>query len=192
MGITERIVFGAIYARRSIRRFEDGRPVERAKIEKLLRAAMAAPTACNIQPWDFIVVTERAIIDGIKRTIRQYGDYNAQAAIVVCGNSARVPWGDHGELDCAMALENIMVAAPTLGIGTVCVGGFDRAGVKALFALPPTVEPIGLLYLGYPGERKRPRTKYLEEAVHWNGYDSSRDSGPRPGDIIAYGPEASV
>lgn len=188
----EKIVFDAIYERRSVRYFDDAREVEREKITKLLKAAMAAPSACNIQPWDFIVIDDKALIGRIKGDIERYGDYNVPVIIVVTGNNEHIPWKDHGIIDCALAMENVMIAAPTLGLGTVCVGGFNREKVKTALSIPESCEAIGMIYLGYPKEEKGPRTRYREDAVHWNGYDNTRSHEPRPGNIIVFGPESSI
>jgi nitroreductase len=188
----EEIVFNAILARRSIRSFDDTIDVEKEKIIKLLKAAMAAPSACNIQPWDFIVITEIETIEKIKDIIKQYGDYNTKNIIVICGNNEHIPWKDNGIVDCSAAMENIMIVAPTLGLGTVCIGGFDRSKIKDILGIPTNVEAIGMLYLGYPKEIKSPRTKYTEEAIHWEKYDTGREQKPRKGNIIVFGPESSV
>jgi len=187
----ERIVFEAILGRRSIRHFES-RDVEKEKIVKLLEAAMAAPSACNIQPWDFIVIQNKSKITEIKETIAQYGNYNVSVIIVVCGSNTFIPWKDNGVVDCAAAMENIMIAAPALGLGTVCIGGFDRIRVKALLDIPKESAPVGMIYLGYPKETKEGRTKYLEEAVHWGKFDTTREQKPRPGNITVFGQEASL
>lgn len=184
--------FEAIYRRRSIRRFDQGRAVEHEKIVELLKAAMAAPSACNIQPWDFVVVTEGKTIGAIRKATGGNGDYGVPAIIVVCGDDAHIPWKDHGVFDCAAAAENLMIAAPSLGLGTLVVGGFDRNTVRKLLSIPESIEPICLLYLGYPEESKPPRTKYLEEAVHWGKFDSSRKRDPRPGNILVFGPASSI
>jgi nitroreductase len=188
----EDIVFDAIYARRSIRLFDENTDVEKEKIIKLLKAAMAAPSACNIQPWDFIVISEQETIKEIKKSISNYGDYNTKNIIVICGNNEYIPWKDNGIVDCSAAMENIMIAAPTLGLGTVCIGGFDRSEIKNILGIPPNVEAIGMLYLGYPKEVKKPRTKYIEEAVHWEKYDITREQRAREGNILIYGPESSI
>lgn len=192
MNLREFFIFQTIYSRRSIRKFKSDKKVEYKKINKLLRAAMAAPSACNIQPWDFILIDDRETIEKIKNSIEQYGNYNTPLIMVITGNNANIPWKDNGIIDCALAMENIMIAAPTIGLGTVCIGGFNRKAVKEILGIPENIEPIGMLYIGYPNEHKKPRTKYLSEAVHWNKFDSSRDQRPRPGDVIAFGPEASV
>jgi len=189
---SEELILNAIYARRSIRQFVQGKPVERDKLETLLKAAMAAPSACNIQPWDFIIIDDKDTICEIQESIDKYARYNPTVIIVVCGNNKFIPWKDYGIVDCACAMENIMIAAPTLGLGTVCIGGFDRGKVKEQLEIPENIEAIGMLYVGYPGEEKNPRTRYLEEAVHWGKYDKTRTRKPRPGNILEFGPEASL
>ena len=192
MSLSEIFVFKAIYSRRSIRNFKSGKKVEGSKITKLLKAAMAAPSACNIQPWDFIVIDQAEILERIKSSIENYGNYNAPLIIVITGNNRNIPWKDHGIIDCALAMENMMIAAPTLGLGTVCIGGFDKKNLKEILDIPDDIEAIGMLYVGYPNERKSPRTKFLAAAIHWNKFDRQRDQNPRPGDIIAFGPDASI
>ena len=90
----------------------------------------------------------------------------ADPRIVICGNNEFIPWKDYGVVDCACAMENIMIAAPAVGLGTVCIGGFDRRTVKEQLAIPDGIEAVGMLYVGYPDKERQPRTKYLEEAVH--------------------------
>ena len=185
-------ILHAIYARRSIRKFVQGKPVEREKLETLFKAAMAAPSACNIQPWDFVVVEDQASVREIQAGIEQYAEYDPTVIIVVCGNNEFIPWKDHGVVDCACAMENIMIAAPALGLGTVCIGGFDRRKVKQQLDIPEEIDAVGMLYVGYPDEEKPPRTKYVEEAVHWGRYDGKRPRKPRPGNILEFSPEASI
>jgi nitroreductase len=192
MNLREFFIFNSIYSRRSIRNFKSNKKVEPNKINKLLKAAMAAPSACNIQPWDFIIIDNEEIISKIKNSIEKYGNYNTPLIMVITGNNKNIPWKDHGIIDCSLAMENIMIAAPTLGLGTVCIGGFNRKIIKEILEIPEDIEAIGMLYIGYPNEHKKPRTKYIKDAIHWNKFDSTRDQKPRPGDIIAYSPEASI
>jgi nitroreductase len=166
--------------------------VERKKLEVLLQAAMAAPSACNIQPWDFIIIEDQESIQAIQAGIDQYAHYDPAVIIVICGNNEFIPWKDFGVIDCACAMENMMIAAPAIGLGTVCIGGFDKRKVKQQLAIPADIEAVGMLYVGYPGEEKQPRTKYLEEAVHWGQYDGERTRKARPGNILEFGPEASL
>lgn len=178
-------VFQALFGRRSIRAYRDDRQVAQADIVKLLQAAMAAPSACNIQPWEFVVVTEPEPLSRVKATTGSNGQYNAPVAIVVCGVSALIPWpGDDGTADCAAAIENLLTAATAMGLGTVWIGGFDRAALRQALDIPESITPVGMVYLGYPAEEKEPRTQYLAEAVHWQRYDSTRQPERRPGSLV--------
>jgi nitroreductase len=164
-----------IFQRRSIRKYTD-QQVEPEKINLLLRAAMASPTAMNCKPWEFVVVTDpKKLAQFRKRLI--FGNRNAPTAIVVCGNpslsvnpAARLFW----EQDCSLAGENILIAAEGLGLGTVWIGIHPVAEfiriVREIIDLPRHVKPLGLIYVGYPAEEKPARTQYDEKRIHWEMY----------------------
>ena len=177
-------LFDVLYRRRSVRRFQ-GRPVERGVIARLLDAAMAAPSACNLQPWEFIVLLEPENVARLKGCIGESNGrhYNAPAAIVVCGNSHHIPWGGYGTLDCAAAIENLLLAVTTLGLGAVWIGDFDPTAVAALLDIPEHVGVVSLVLLGYPAEDKPPRGQYTEEAVYWERYDPQREHPKRSIDL---------
>jgi nitroreductase len=169
--------FEAILARRSIRAYAE-KPVERALLVRLLEAAMAAPTACNAQPWEFVVVDTPEGMETL-RVILPHGKYNAPVAIVVCGsetkalnNCAEKYWVQ----DCSAALENILVAAAGMELGTVWIGVYPLAervaALRPVLGLPETVTPLGVVFLGYPSPegQKEPRTQYDERRVHWGRY----------------------
>jgi nitroreductase len=160
----------ASYKRRSVRKYLD-KPVEKEKIETLLKAAMAAPSARNVQEWHFYVVQGKEKMQGLI-DIMPYGKYNAPCAIVVCGdldNSLKETAQKYWVQDCTAALENILNAAPELGLGTVWLGVYpndDREEPTIEFlGLPETKIPLGVVYVGYPGEEKEPRTQYDESKV---------------------------
>ncbi|MCX6035911.1 MAG: nitroreductase family protein [Chloroflexi bacterium] len=168
-----------IFRRRSIRKYTD-QPVELEKLESLLQAAMAAPSAMNCKPWEFVVVTDPDKLAQFRKRLI-FGNRNAPAAIVVCGNpslsanpAARLFWVQ----DCSIAAENILIAAASLGLGTVWVGVHPVAGfvrvVREIAGLPKHVTPLGLLYVGYPAEEKPARTQYDEKRVHWQGYKKNK------------------
>ena len=181
----EQHVFDAIYARRSIRAYQEGREVEQEKIMNLLKAAMAAPSACNIQPWEFVVVTDKETTSSIKQSIPQFGNYNAPLIIVVCSYAKYIPWeNDEGLVDCSAAIENMLIAATAMQLGSVWIGGFDRAAIRSILDIPEHVVPAGVIYFGYPAEHPEPRTKYVEEAVYWQKYDPEREHEHRPGSLI--------
>jgi len=188
MTLSEQPVFDAIFSRRSIRVYQPGREIEREKIIKLLQAAMAAPSACNIQPWEFIVLQGEEALGRVKPLLLEHGNYNPPLVMVVCGYPDDIPWeGDTGRADCCAAIQNMLLAATVMGLGSVWIGGFDADALRQSLDIPERVVPQAVVYFGYPAESKQPRTKYLEEAVHWGKYDPTRQHKPRPGNILIEG-----
>jgi nitroreductase len=184
VNLYEEHVFDALLGRRSIRAYLD-RPVEHEKIIKLLQAAMAAPSACNIQPWEFVVLTDPERVRALKAAVVENGSCNAPLVIVVCGHGDYIPWeGDHGLVDCCAAIENMLIAATAMGLGSVWIGGFDAASIRELLDIPQDVFPVGIAYFGYAAEQKEPRTQYVEQAVYWQKYDPTRERRPRTGNLI--------
>ena len=161
--------------RRSIRRFTD-QAVDKETITLLLEAAMAAPSAMNAQPWEFVVITEKETMDKFRSAL-MFAKMNAPAAICVLGSS-RMQKGKAGDKfwvqDCSAATENILLAATALGLGSVWVGVHPVAlftrQVKRILNLPEGVTPLNLVYIGYPAEQKTPRTQYEESRVHWGPF----------------------
>ncbi|MDF2802596.1 MAG: putative dehydrogenase/NAD(P)H nitroreductase [Anaerocolumna sp.] len=169
----EDMILNAIYSRRSIRRYKE-KEVEKEKIIKLLHAGMAAPSACNLQVWEFIVVSEKNVLDKLKSVISQ-GDYNAPLAMVICANTVNVPWtGDGWVVDCSAAVENMLIAATALELGSVWLGSHNEEEVRNLLHIPEHIHVMNIVYFGYPDEEKTPNTKYTEEAVYWQEYDKER------------------
>ncbi|MFI3302688.1 MAG: nitroreductase family protein [Rikenellaceae bacterium] len=173
------VVLENIMTRSSVRSYTDQK-IESEKIETLLKAGMAAPTGGNKQPWEFIVVTEREILDEIPeyaagaKMIRK-----AQTAIVVCGDTSRCMPGTLVEYwiqDCSAATENILLAAHAMGLGAVWCGAYpnndqDRVGkLKELFNLPESVYALSVIVLGYPDSEPMPKNKWDEEKVHYNKF----------------------
>jgi nitroreductase len=165
-----------ILARRSIRRYTD-EPVAREDVRRLLEAAMAAPSASNRKPWEFVVVDEPEALARLRRGLI-LGRYNAPLAIAVCGNMRRAyppPVQDFWIEDCSAAAQNILLAATGLGLGGVWIGvhpvGPLIAHVRRVLRLPGHVRPLGVLYIGHPAERKAPRTQYDERRVRWQVFE---------------------
>lgn len=179
-------VLEAIFRRRSIRKYSP-QPVELEKLELLLKAGMAAPTAMNCKPREFIVVTQAEKMARFRRELL-FGDRNAPAAIVVCGHpglsinpAASLFWVQ----DCAAAVENMMIAAVSLGLGTVWIGLHPVKPfvwtVRKILSIPRGVTPLCLMYVGYPLEGKPARTQYDEARVFSEEYaDPYRRSGDLP------------
>ncbi len=168
--MNEHPVYNAILSRRSIRRYAD-KPVARELVTLLLKAAMAAPSACNLQPWAFIVVDEPETLARLREAASQ-GNYNAPLAIVVCGVHKHIPWGGEGwRQDCGGAAQNIMLECVELGLASVCIGGFEEEALRLLLSIPPDVEPMCIVEIGYPAYEREPLSWYTEEAVHYQAYD---------------------
>jgi nitroreductase len=170
-------VLDAIFQRRSIRKFTD-QAVEPEKIELLLKAGMAAPSASNTQPWEFVVIDDAETLKKLRSNL-PLGKFNSPLCIVVCGNpdgglqkaiTARMFWVQ----DCSAATENILIAAVGLGLGTVWCGVHPififEGRMRAVLGIPKSVTPLGVIQIGYPAETKEPGTKYQESRVHWQKY----------------------
>jgi nitroreductase len=169
-------IIETIFKRRSIRLYKP-QEVEKEKLILLLQAAMAAPSAANEQPWEFIVVTEQDILKQLQTKLF-FGHYNAPAAIVVCGNGKSVNSSNglgFWVQDCSAATENILIAAVVLGLGTVWLGVYPMPSVikpiSKLFNLPEHIIPLCVVYVGYPAEEKPPRTQYDEHRIYWQQYE---------------------
>lgn len=167
-----------IKKRRSIRSFTD-QPVEEEKLTQLLEAAMSAPSGMNAQPWEFVVITEKEVMDKFRLGL-VFAKMNAPAAICVLGSS-RMQKNRSGDKfwvqDCSAATENILLAATALGLGSVWVGihpvtMFQRQ-VANILNLPEGVTPFNLIYIGYPAETKEARTQYEEKRVHHGPFPES-------------------
>jgi nitroreductase len=175
-------VLDLIQRRRSVRKFlADAVPVE--LLDQLLQAAMAAPSASNRRPWEFLVVTDPAILAKLRAAL-VLGRYEAPACVVVCGNMLRSyppPARDFWIQDCSAATENLLLAAVGLGLGAVWVGVYPikpfMRGVARALGLPRHVRPLGLVHLGYPAETKPPRTQYDAARIHWQGWRKGEEDG---------------
>ena len=162
----------AISTRRSIRNF-DGKSVPEEIITKLLEAAMYAPSARNTQPWHFIVINKREVLDKIPH-IHPYAEmcYDAGAGIMVCGDSNIEKLEGYIALNCGAASQNILLAAHDLGLGAVWLGVYPRKErmepLGKLVDLPKNIIPVSLIALGYSDERILPEEKFKYERVHYN------------------------
>ena len=162
----------AILTRRSIRQFTD-QSVSEAVVEDLLRAAMSAPSAGNQQPWQFVVITDRELLDTIP-SIHPYSAMLRQAplAILVCGDEQLETHKGYWVQDCSAATQNLLLAAHARGLGAVWLGIYPRmdrvAGLRKLLGLPEHVVPMALVAIGHPAEHLPPAERYNAARVHRN------------------------
>ncbi len=151
------------------------RPVSREMLEILLRAAMAAPSAVNKQPWAFVAVTDRKTLDELgdklpyAKMLKQ-----AQAAIVVCGDMKRAlsDWEQEFWIqDCSAATQNLLLAAEATGLGAVWTAVYpakDRMQtVREVLNLPDTVIPLNVIPVGWPKGTDQPKIKWNPGHIHW-------------------------
>lgn len=172
----EQAVLDNIATRTSIRDYE-ARPVEKEKVEKMLRAAMAAPTAMNKQPWHFVVVEQRSVLDSLADA-NPYAKMllKAPLAIVVCGDMDKVIEGggrDFWIQDASAATENLLLAAHAMGLGAVWTGAYpseERSkAISATLSLPDNLVPLNMIVIGYPAEHPQPKDKFKEENITFKG-----------------------
>ncbi len=165
-------VLEAIFTRRSIRKFT-GEPVAPETIKTLLEAAMSAPTAAGVQPWRFVVLTDRAVLDAVPTVHPAAGMIReAPLAILVCGDTTSEKYGAYWVQDCSAAMQNLLLAARALGLGSCWCGIHSQPnreeGIRRLFRLPPEISPLGLAVIGHPAEPFATRDRYDEAKIRLN------------------------
>lgn len=160
-------------ARRSTRAFEF-KEVTDDQVHDILKAAMAAPSACGADPWDFMVVRTPGQLSRVAECLPR-GQHlaNASVGIVVCGEKDRAHGADkeYMVMDCSAAMENILLAATFLGLGSCWLGVHPRVerevAVRNILGIPENITPIGIAAIGYvKGHPHRARTRYDELRVH--------------------------
>lgn len=160
----------AIFGRRSIRHYRPD-PVVEADVEALLRAAMAAPSAGNQQPWHMIVLRDRAVLDEIQ-AVHPYSRMLAEApmAVVICGDVRDLRFPAYWAQDCAAATQNLLLAAHDRGLGAVWLGVQNDAAREAdaarIFGLPEGVVCFSIIAVGWPAESKPPADRFQVSRVH--------------------------
>ena len=162
----------AMLKRRSIRKYTKEK-VSKEDIETLLKYAMSGPSACNRCPWEFYVISNEEVIKEFYTSFRPMR-IEAPLAIVVCGNMNETLKDDLSSYwiqDCSAAVENILLGAVSLNLGTVWCGITPQADkvqkTKEILSLDDHIIPLGLVYVGHPDIEQEPRTQYKEEKVHY-------------------------
>jgi nitroreductase len=177
-------LLGLITSRQSDRKYSD-KQVEREKLKRLIEAGRMAPSACNAQPWKFIVVTEPKLIARVAEaaSAKLIGMNSfvgqAQAIIVVVREKpnlsskvgATIKNKDYSLIDIGIATENICLQAKAEGIGSCIIGWFDESEIRKLLAIPRSKRVELLITLGYSlSDQKEKRRKPVEEVVSYNKY----------------------
>ncbi len=164
----------AIFTRRSIRNYLN-KPVEREKVEQLLKAAMQAPSAGNQRPWEFIVVDDKELLFKLSLMSPYAGAVKeAAVAVVVLGNKANMKFPENWQMDLSAATQNLLLQAVELELGAVWFGVAPLEErmkyVTELFDLPKTVIPFAVVPMGYAVTGNKYIDRYEQAKVHYNNY----------------------
>jgi nitroreductase len=163
-----------IFERVSVRQFT-AQPIEAEKVTRLLEAAMQAPSAGNQQPWEFVVVDDRALLDALSEASPYAGPLKrAPLGIVVLERLHDLRFTEDTPSDLSAATENILLEAVHLGLGACWLGtapiASRMAHVSKVLGLPESVQPYAMIALGYPSGQRQATPRYDATRIHHNGY----------------------
>jgi nitroreductase len=163
----------AIKKRRSIRKYTD-QPISDADVKSLLEAAMAAPSADDVRPWELIVVRDGRLRQLAKTHPWSNMCADAPVVFVVCGDEPRsAQW----VADTSALTENLLLAVAGLDLGAVWVGVYPQqrqeGHVRSVLGIPDRLRVLCLIPVGHPAETKPPHTKYDERKIHYDGYQAT-------------------
>ena len=168
------MVLEVIKGRRSVRSFKPD-PIPEEHLKLILEAGLWAPSGGNAQPWEFVLVKEKQVIDKIRLfSPGLFGD--PYALIVLCVNKNRIKRRDESGkqialMDVAMAAQNMMLEAYYLGVGSCPIASFNKTAIKELLDMPDHVDPVLMVSLGYPEKwPEPPKRRPFEEVVHYEKY----------------------
>lgn len=158
-----------IFSRKSVRKYLP-KPVEKEKLELLLKAGMAAPSGKDTRPWELLVINDRSVLDSMAAAL-PYAKMLKEApmAIVVCGDTTK---SSYWYLDCAAATQNILLAAEALGLGAVWTATYPYPErmevVKKYTGIPDEIHSLCVIPVGYPAIPYSPKDKWNPAKVHYN------------------------
>ncbi|MGE5416703.1 MAG: nitroreductase family protein [Acidobacteriota bacterium] len=159
--------------RRSVRKYKTD-PVPREHLTELVKAGSLAATAGNFQPWEFIVLDDRAKISALKNACPQEVFDTAPAVICICADPQKsASYGERGmnyycKLDCANATQNILLAAYNMGYGSLWVGGFSDKDVRKVLGIPENVHVVSMIPIGKPDYDWNPPKREVQDMIHWD------------------------
>lgn len=164
--------FQTIISRRSIRKYKSIKPDDE-KINLLLKAAMYAPSAMNLQPWHFIVINSKEMIEWTVKSVPHAEMINQSGcAILICGDSSIEKNESWLIQNCSAAIQNMLLAAYDSGLGTcwIAVHGMNDIvkNLKEQFKLPSEIIPVALIAVGYPDEEPKADERFKPEKIHFN------------------------
>ncbi len=165
-----------LLTRRSVRQFVPGRIISRQDMADVLKIAMYAPSGCNRQPWEFVVVDDEKLKAQIAE-LHQHASFakDASAVIFVCGDTEKECDRGFWPVDCSAATQNLLLALHGRGLGGCWCAIYPyeerMAAFQKLLGLPANVKPLCLVAAGYPAKMPpQPKDRYDENKVHYNGW----------------------
>ena len=159
-----------VLSRRSIRRYEK-KEIPDDVLSKILEAGRQAPSAANRQPLHFIIVTDEKIKKEFSKGLFNRFIKDSPVTIVGCAKTGDILTGKWSIVDTTIALQTMVIAAWTMGVGSCWVGDFKEDRVKQLLTIPDTWKVVALVSFGYPAEQPKPkRKKSITELVGFNGF----------------------
>jgi nitroreductase len=168
--------FAELIAQRQSIRAYSPQAVEEESLRLVLEAGCRAPSACNVQPLVFIVCKDAERIKSLASVYSREWFLSAPIVIAVCCDYS-LAWKraydgkNYGDVDAAIAMDHMILAATELGLGTCWIAAFDPAAARGAFNLPEHIAPVVLTTLGYPAQTPAPRPrKNFAEMVRWGRY----------------------
>jgi nitroreductase len=164
--------------RYSVRNYSDIK-VEEDKLAYVLECGRIAPSAANYQPWHIVVIHDKLLREKLASTYNRPWFLQAPVVLVICGDHQsgwkRKDGKDHTDIDAAIIIDHMTLAAAEQGLGTCWICNFDAPLCSEILQLPPDIEPIALLPLGYPGKEPDDKARHLvrkgmEDIIHWEKF----------------------
>ncbi len=165
-------------ARSSVRNYLD-KPVEEEKLQYILECGRVAPSAANYQPWHIILIREPGMRRKLGATYNRAWFLMAPVVLVICGDHTagwkRADGKDHTDIDAAIIIDHMTLAAAEQGLGTCWICNFDAALCRKELRLPENLEPVAYLPIGYPGisgddHARHPNRKSMNEIIHYETF----------------------
>ncbi len=170
-----------IFSRKSVRNYVEA-TVPPETLEFLVRAGMAAPSAMDRRPWEFIIINDKTVVKKLNDALPHAKmAEKAGHAIVVAGNIEKQAGGKDSTfwiMDCSAAVENILLAAESLGLGAVWTAVYPNADrlkpVIETLGLPSNIVPLAFIPVGKPDGSDKPKEKFDKEKIHWNHWSNKK------------------
>ncbi|HNW16567.1 MAG TPA: nitroreductase family protein [bacterium] len=170
-----------IFARKSVRNYNES-TIPKETFELLVKAGMAAPTARDKRPWEFIIITDKAVLKKLSDAL-PYAKMAEKAGhgIVVAGDMEKQNGGVNSPywiMDCSAAVQNILLAAESLGLGAVWTAVYPNADriepVSKILGLPKNIVPLAFIPVGTPTGTDKPKDKFNKDQIHWNKWKGTK------------------